>query len=113
MKKTKLMETIKTVHKISFSGSLKSIAVVKAIDWYPSTLKMPRPFILDEDYVVCCWHDYHDGEKSNIEGKTTIAICRDERDAYELFGRHILLEKEKNKNRSKHSVKSPKKQIKV
>lgn len=59
------------------------IAIVLAKDWFKQQYvedKIPY-FISENDYVVCKWCDFHDGEKSNIEGKQTIAICRNRIDA--------------------------------
>lgn len=56
-------------------------AVVVAKDWFE---KVPT-LISVNDFVVCTWADFHDGKKSNIEGKTTIAICRKLKDAMLIF----------------------------
>lgn len=50
------------------------IGIMLAKDWYNGA-KYGYP-VRDDDFVVCQWSDYHDGVKSNIEGMTTIAICR-------------------------------------
>lgn len=66
------------------------IAVVLAKYWFKHFYDkdiMPY-FITEDDYVVCKWHDFHDGEKSNIEGKETIAICRNREDADLLYNQH-------------------------
>lgn len=82
------MHTIKTVCQKKFEHSLEVIAIVKAKDWYIG-IDLPKPLILEEDFIVCRWHDFHDGEKSNIEGRTTIAICRNYDDASTLWLRHV------------------------
>lgn len=66
------------------------IAIVLAKHWFKQFYNkdiMPY-FITKDDYVVCRWHDLHDGEKSNIEGKETIAICRNREDADLLYNQH-------------------------
>jgi hypothetical protein len=65
------------------------LAIVLAKDWFDiffDEKKMPY-FITEHDYVVCKWFDFHDGVNSHIEGKETIAICRNEEDAYILFNK--------------------------
>jgi len=60
----------------------KRIGIVSAKDWFPKT----KPYyITDKDYVVGEWYDFHDGSKSNIEGRMTIAICREFKDAKMIF----------------------------
>jgi hypothetical protein len=66
--------------------STLTIAIVLAKEWFKKYYKGNMPlYINEEDYVVCQWHDFHDGEKSNIEGKQTIAICKTLKDADLLF----------------------------
>lgn len=55
------------------------IGIVYAKDWFMSS-KYGHP-VRDDDYVVCQWSDFHDGEKSNIEGMTTLGIFHDNNDA--------------------------------
>lgn len=58
------------------------IGIIPADIWFKEVnFKYP---VLPDDFVVASWSDYHDGEKSNIEGKTTIAIFRSIKNA-ELF----------------------------
>lgn len=65
------MKTIleKKINDVTYIG----IALAK--DWYEG-MKYDHP-IRDDDFVVCQWSDYHDGQKSNIEGKITLGICHD------------------------------------
>lgn len=54
------------------------IGIVKGKDWFPVT----KPYYLtNNDYVVASWFSYSDGIKDHIEGKTTIAICKNFKDA--------------------------------
>jgi len=62
------------------------IAIVYAKDWYGEIMNHVRySLILPDDFVVCQWHDFHDGLKSNIEGRTTIAICRNKENAELIY----------------------------
>jgi hypothetical protein len=69
MEETKEIRTIKQ-KKIN---DVTIVAIVYAKDWFPTEYFYP---VVPSDFVVCQWLDFHDGEKSNIEGKQTIAICR-------------------------------------
>jgi hypothetical protein len=60
---------------------VRVVAIVLAQDWFD---KFSFP-ILPDDYVVCQWSDFHDGVNSHIEGKTTIAICRNPKDALLIY----------------------------
>ena len=64
-------------------------AVVVAKDWFGVEYKFPT-LVCGNDFVVCTWADFHDGEKSNIEGKITIAICRKLEDAMLIFTDKII-----------------------
>lgn len=80
-KKLHLSDVMHSLAYKSHTGVV--IAIVFAKEWFKQFYaenKMPY-FITENDYVVCKWHDYHDGEKSNIEGKQTIAICKNKHDA--------------------------------
>jgi len=68
---------------------ITSVAIVKAKDWFKTLLNKTFLDIRLDDYVVCKWSDFHDGEKSNIEGKTTIAICRELNDAILIYASKI------------------------
>jgi hypothetical protein len=62
------------------------IGIVYAADWFGEGMKHVRySLILPLDYIVCGWSDFHDGEKSNVEGRTTIAICRELKDAKLIY----------------------------
>ena len=65
------------------------IAIVLAKDWYWHYKKLHYP-VLPDDYVVCQWLDFHDGVKSNIEGRETIAICRNKVDAELIFNSNYI-----------------------
>ena len=65
-------------------GDVKIVAIMYAKDWFSQAMPLIWP-VRSEDFVVCKWFDYHDGFKSNMEGKTTIAICREKSDAKILF----------------------------
>ena len=64
------------------------IAVVVAKEWFKE--HKVTTVIRADDYVVCTWADFHDGQKSNIEGKITIAICRKLKDAMLIFTDNII-----------------------
>jgi hypothetical protein len=81
------------------------VAVVLAKHWFESyytSNKMPL-FIEKSDYVVCKWQDFNDGEKPNIEGKTTIAICKN-RDHAELVYKANLIFPPKIKGKKTSSL---------
>lgn len=63
------------------------VAIVYAKDWWhgDGAIAMLKPAVLPFDFVVCQWFDFHDGVKSNIEGMTTIAICREQSDAELIY----------------------------
>lgn len=73
---------MKTIFKKQVSED-KFVAVVLASVWFEN-MKISYP-ILPNDFVLCTWHDYPDGQKSNIEAKLTLAICRKKSDAKLLF----------------------------
>ena len=60
----------------------KRVGVIIAELWFKD-FKLYYP-VLPNDFVVGSWEDFHDGQKSNIEGLTTIAIFRSVIDA-EIF----------------------------
>ena len=64
-------------------SDVQFIGIMLAEYWFKG-MKYSSP-VYDGDFVVCRWSDYHDGVKSNIEGKQTIAICRKEKDARLIF----------------------------
>ena len=72
----------------------KRIGIVLAKDWFEG-MKYNHP-VYDNDFVVCQWHDYHDGEKSNLEGLETIAICRKKEDAELICNSKIFKEDSDN-----------------
>lgn len=63
----------------SYSKGSDVLAMVYAGEWFKG-INIPFPFE-EKDYVVCRWTDYSDGEKSNIEGKVTIAVLKKHDDA--------------------------------
>jgi hypothetical protein len=67
------------------------IGIVYAAEWYGKDIKHAR-YILPLDYIVCGWSDFHDGEKSNVEGRITIAICRELKDAKLIYNSKKLIE---------------------
>ncbi len=76
------MEDFKLLLKRELSD-VNRIGIAYAKEWFKGT-KYGYP-VRDDDYVVCRWSDYHDGQSSHIEGKTTIAICREFEDAHLIF----------------------------
>lgn len=71
-----------------YVNNLEVFAIVKALSFYEN---IDGIIVRSEDFVVCKWHDYHDGTKSNIEGRTTIAICREFSDAILIFNSKIKI----------------------
>jgi hypothetical protein len=59
------------------------VGIVYAKDWW-NGIDGYKPVVQPFDFVVCQWSDFHDGEKSNIEGMTTLGIFHDNNDA-QLF----------------------------
>lgn len=58
------------------------IGIVKGKDWFP---KIKPHYLSDKDYVVASWFSFSDGVKRHIEGKTTLAICKNFKDAELIF----------------------------
>ena len=67
------MNKINSIKQKNISD-VTTVAIVKAIDWFDAGY-YGYP-VVSSDFIVCQWSDFHDGVKSNIEGKQTIAICR-------------------------------------
>ena len=80
------MEDFKVVVKKNFND-IKRVGIVRAKDWFMGS-KYSYP-VRDDDFVVCRWSDFHDGQNSHIEGKETLAICRSIEDAYLLYNSKI------------------------
>jgi hypothetical protein len=76
----KIIEDMKTV--LAWQDNITTIAIVLAKNWFPNFFTFTTS---PNDFVVCKWHDYHDGVKSNIEGKQTIAVCKEYEDAEIIF----------------------------
>lgn len=70
-------------------SDVKRIGIVPAKYWFDKVHS--TQLIQPDDFIVAYWSDFHDGQKSNIEGKTTIAICRNLADAELIFKRHLFL----------------------
>lgn len=67
-------------------GDNKMVATMLAKDWFGiGNVIFNSHSITENDYVVCTWYDFHDGVSSNIEGRETIAICRNKEDAELIF----------------------------
>ena len=73
---------METVEQIQISD-VKYFGIIKAKDWFEGMFTVNGFIngIYKDYYVVVTWADYHDGQKSNIEGKMTIGIFRDYSDA--------------------------------
>jgi hypothetical protein len=69
-----MVEEIKVI-KYKKNSDVAVVAIVLAKDWW-GLLKHFYHVVQPTDFVVCTWSDFHDGVKSNIEGKQTIAICK-------------------------------------
>jgi len=48
-------------------------AIIRTEDWYGEI----TPGWLKGSFVVAQWHDFHDGVKSNIEGRVSACITND------------------------------------
>lgn len=67
------------------------IGIVKAVDWFSkSTIRKYKIPFISLSYVVGKWFDYHDGVQSHIECQTTLAICRELKDAKILYRHHKI-----------------------
>jgi hypothetical protein len=66
------MKEIKTIKQKKIND-VTIVAIVLARNWFKNS---EYPLRISNDFVVCQWSDFHDGEKSNIEGKQSIATCR-------------------------------------
>lgn len=66
-------------------NGLEVFAIVYAKNWYSQLYaekKIPIYFFRENDYVVCKWIDYNiNSGATDIQGKQTIAICRNRKDA--------------------------------
>jgi hypothetical protein len=83
--KNKPQRAIHSLQQKSRNGVV--IAIVLAKEWFKqwyTERKMPY-FIPEDSFVVCKWFDFHDGIKSNIEARQTIAICKNENDAEKVY----------------------------
>lgn len=68
------------------TGNVTYVGIVYARNWYGNDLYcVMHSMIMPDDFVVAKWSDFHDGQKSNIEGMTTIAICKELEDAELIF----------------------------
>ena len=81
------MEDFKLVLKKEIDD-IKRVGIAYAKDWFMGS-KYGYP-IRDDDYVVCRWSDFHDGQNSHIEGKETIAICREFEDAQLIYKSKLI-----------------------
>lgn len=83
---------MKTIRQIKIGNTLRYVAIVKAKDWFENFTHINSFInnIFKNYYVVVTWMDFHDGEKSNIEGKETIALCAKYEDAEKMYDSKIL-----------------------
>lgn len=72
----------------NYQGDITCIGVLKSVDWFENE-KMGIAFLDSDTYIVGTWSDFHDGENSHIEGKQTIAVCKDLDDAVLIFHKHL------------------------
>jgi hypothetical protein len=80
--------------KVIKSKKLKDcevIGILLAKDWFEDGL-VPKHHVMPDDHVVAQWMDFHDGTNSHIEGRTTIAILREKRDAFLIYNHRVGLE---------------------
>ena len=56
-------------------NDIEFIGIVRPENWWGNVEKL-APAVIPTDYVVCKWHDFHDGVKNNIEAKQTLGIFR-------------------------------------
>lgn len=80
---------MKTIKKKNITD-VTVIAIVLAENWFNTHDLYHSHAIRLSDFVVCKWFDFHDGVKSHIEGKQTIAICREQEDAELIFNSKTL-----------------------
>jgi len=67
-------------------SATKSVGIMLAKDWFELDNNIFKSHsITEDDYVVCTWYHFHDGVSSNVEGKETVAICRNKKDAELIF----------------------------
>jgi len=76
------MKTIKET-KIT---DIQIVGLMKGRNWYGGD---GLTFVFNDFFIVGQWFDFHDGEKSNIEGKQTIAICQRQKDAESIYDNYI------------------------
>lgn len=79
--------------KLQVNKTNKFFVTLYVKDWFEE-IDLPY-FIQKKDYVVGYFYDYHDGEKSNIEGLTTLAICKKIDDAKIIMYKNFNLNKTK------------------
>lgn len=80
-----------SVTMMSAKNGTSVTAIIPSSEWFKDQFKenkMPY-FITKDDYVVGKWHDFHDGQKSNIEGRQTIAVCKNIQDAYKVYASNL------------------------
>ena len=66
-------------------ASHKFVVVALAHLWFNKKEEELKYPVLLDCFVLGSWYDFHDGVKSNIEGKTTIAIFYTLENAEEYF----------------------------
>lgn len=82
--------SLPTILKLTDSDT-RVVAIVLGKDWY-NHHKPDMKSSFSNDFIVCQWHDYHDGEKSNLEAKQMLAVCRSYESAvlvYQSAGRMV------------------------
>jgi hypothetical protein len=85
-----MKEKIKSLQERKITDT-QLIGIVLAKDWFGKDWwgnAKPSCIFLKE-FVVCKWFDFHDGVNSHIEGKETIAICKEKEDAELIFNTKV------------------------
>lgn len=74
---------MKTLKQTQLQDGIRVIALLNIDDWFDkdgiARFNPPVPL-----FVVGVWSDFNDGQKSNIEGRTTLGLFYDKAEA-ELF----------------------------
>jgi hypothetical protein len=76
------MEKIFNTIKQKKITDVQFVGIIHAENWFTFPVKYP---IGPQDFVVMQWYDHHDGINSHLEGKETIAICKQLKDAERIY----------------------------
>lgn len=81
-----------------FGEDHRKIAITTVEDWWGKELseqaKANVSFLQPEHFVICEYVDFStENFKHNIEGGTTLAVCKDMKDAVLIYNKHVELRK--------------------